>query len=158
MTGTDGQLAIPPAREAAGCGSHLPLCDEAAFEQVAAVLPSDAILTYLRTLSARGATLLSELREQRGTAVRGMDTVGQGATIAASNCLPRSEILARQAHNLAGSAGMLGLRRLAFAASRFERAVEHASVDGPDLGAGLDALLEETLLEMQRRMAAREAD
>ncbi len=148
MTGTESQPATLSIRDAGGCGSHLPICDDAAFEQVTAMLPPNAILTYLRTLSARGTTLLGELREQQGATGGQVDTVGK--TIEFS----RPEILIRQAHNLAGGAGILGWRRLAFVASRFEQAVEQASADAPDLGASLAALIDECLAEMQRRIAA----
>ena len=146
-------MATPDgASDAAGCGSHLPVCNAAAFEEVAAILPSNAILTYLRTLSARGAALRDELREQHCVTAGEADAAGRASTITSRRAFPRPEILARQAHNLAGSAGMLGFQRLAFVASRFEQAVEQASPDGPDLGGSLDALIEASLAEMQRRM------
>ncbi len=157
----DRVAGAPPApglaAGAAGCGSHLPICNAVAFDEVAAILPSNAILTYLRTLSVRGATLLDELRGQICVPARQAGVAERVATIEAGSRFPRPEILAKQAHNLAGSAGMLGFQRLAFVASRFEQAVEQASADGPGLGESLDALIEESLLEMQRRMRLHEA-
>ncbi len=132
------------ADDAAGCGSHLPIRDAVAFDGVAAILPADAILTYLRTLGARGTTLLEELREQS----RPADAI---STIEVGKPFPRPEILVRQAHKLAGSAGMLGFQRLAFVASRFEQALEQASADGAALGERLDVVIEESLVEMRRR-------
>ena len=149
--------AQDPAGEAAGRGSHLPICNAVAFEEVAAILPPDAILTYLRTLSARGTILRDELREQHCIPLGEADATGRGATIEARKPFPRPEMLVRQAHNLAGSAGMLGFQRLAFVAGRFEQAVEQGSPDGSHLGESLAILIEESLAEMRRRMRGHEA-
>ena len=151
-----GAPRAPAAQDGVGdataCGSHLPVCNAVAFDEVAAMLPSNAVLTYLRTLSARATSLRDEVREQLRVRADEADPTGPAAALETRRPFPRPEILVRQAHDMAGSAGMLGFQRLAFVASRFEQAVEQAAPDGPDLGGRLDALIEASLLEMQRRM------
>ena len=159
MAGMDIHLAGPFTQDkpvdavdgAAGCGSHLPICNAVSFEEVEAILPPNAILTYLRTLSGRGTTLRDALREQHRMPAAEAEG-GLGVAVEARGPFRHPEILVRQVHSLAGSAGMLGFQRLAFVASRFEQALERASPDGPELGESLGALIEESLVEMHRRM------
>jgi PAS domain S-box-containing protein len=89
-----------------------PDIDEAAYEEAAGVLPPEALQHYLRTLIDRGETLQAHLRASFGPA----DLPG----------------LCDLAHALAGSAGMLGARRLTDAGRAFERA---AARNAPDIAA-----------------------
>jgi PAS domain S-box-containing protein len=95
----------------------LPAIDEAAYAEAASVLPREALDQYLRTLVERGELLQARLRAPFGLAD-----------------LPD---LAQLAHALAGSAGMLGARRVTEVGRTFERA---AAQNAPDIAAHAELL------------------
>jgi PAS domain S-box-containing protein len=121
------RVSRPPAQ-------HLPVIDEAAYDEAASVLPQAALDQYLRTLIERGEALQARLQAPFGAAD-----------------LPD---LAHLAHALAGSAGMLGARRLTDAGRLFERA---AAQNAPDVAAHaqrLDKVTGDALAVLRARVGA----
>jgi N-acyl-L-homoserine lactone synthetase/HPt (histidine-containing phosphotransfer) domain-containing protein len=108
---------------------ELPICDITLFERTAAFLTPEALSSHIGTLAARGTAMLLGLHG------------------------PSAKDLAKDAHNLAGSAGMFGFPRLAFAARQFEWAAKTASPEISAFAQRLVAALDVSLVQMRLHVA-----
>ena len=135
--------AVAPVGEAAPAalatlpGPELPVFDQASFESTTGYLAPETIPTFLKTLMARGETLLLELQDLEALA----DTPGE---------------LAAAAHSFAGSADMFGFQRAGSGARHFERAVQAGTPDAPALAGALAAAIQASLVEITRLLSGSE--
>ena len=114
---------------------ELAVCDQEAFDYITSFLPVEAITTYLQSLAVRAATLLQALRQPLSPAAG-------------------SAALGAAAHSLVGSAGLIGFRRLAFAARSYYRGVETGAPETPALMENLISAIEASILEIDCRLSA----
>jgi CheY-like chemotaxis protein/HPt (histidine-containing phosphotransfer) domain-containing protein len=122
----------PTHRDVAAEGAELPVLDAKALKQIALFLAPEVIASYLGTLATRCEALLRCLGDP--------DALERGA-----------DELATAAHTLAGSAGLLGFKRLAATGRSFEQAVKRGRKEAPVLAHGLRAAIEATLAEIRDR-------
>ena len=110
-----------------------PVLDHAVLDQLAGLLPAAVLATNLRRLATIAEALLAPLAADPAAAAG----------------------LAEQAHALAGSAGLLGFKRLSAACLDYEAACAPRSAgrDPGPAGRALLAALEATLPEITRRIA-----
>jgi HPt (histidine-containing phosphotransfer) domain-containing protein len=114
-------------------GPELPVLDLKAFERTASFLTPEAISSYLRTVAERGERLLRCLRGPEARPYFGDET-------------------AEEVHTLAGSAGMLGFKRIAAVGRGFERALRSGAAEAPALALEMTAAIEVTLEAIRSRM------
>lgn len=126
-----GDAAEPLRSDAA----EAPVLDQATLDQVACFLAPAAVIANLRLLAGRSDRLLQDLAIPPGAADAGM--------------------LAQDAHAVAGSAGLLGFRRLSESCIRFEHACTARQADAPEAATRLRAALEASLAEMARQVGGR---
>jgi len=110
-----------------------PILDGEAFIRTAAFLSPEAVAGYLQFIFENGEALLSGLRD-----------FGTQDPLA----------LATAAHALAGSAGLLGFKRLVHTARRFEQAIQTASLELPSIIAALITTVDVSLHAVKRSMTA----
>ena len=113
-------------------GAELPVLDQTAFERTAIFLAPEAVASYLHTITELSEILLRDLREPYA-----IERLG--------------EKLAEAAHVLAGSAGMLGFKRLSAISRGFERAIRVGAAETPSLAGGLSAVLGDTMQAIRER-------
>ena len=118
-------------------GPALEILDTAVFEQAAALLDPETVLSYLRSLAEQGEALLHDLHAPDALAAR-------------------SNQLAEAAHALAGSAGLFGFGRLAAAGRGFEHAVQAGSQDARSTAQNLTEAVATAIKEIHRRIPARQ--
>jgi PAS domain S-box-containing protein len=111
---------------------ELPVLDPKAFERTAVHLSPETVTAHLKTIAEQGETLLHRLHKP--------DALTQSG-----------DALAEAAHQLAGSAGMLGFERLAAAGRAFERAIQSGTADAPALADRMGAATEATCQEIYAR-------
>ncbi len=131
----DGAKALKCWHSAAadvGSKADSAIFDRAIFAEVCDALPPGAWRASLRTLIARGETLLAELRDP---AMRS-----------------QSSALAAAAHKLAGGAGTLGFLSMAAAARAFEFAADGGAVDTDAFAGRLAGIIAESLATARNKL------
>jgi len=129
----DPPAAEPAPVQAPGLGMTLAVLDATVMEKTAAMLKPEAAHTYMKTLAARMAALLGELRAP------GAAPYEPGKLVQA-------------AHAMAGSAGMFGFERLVLVARHFERTVKADPSQAAALAADLGAVLDLSLAALRARL------
>ena len=107
------------------------ICDDAALRSVASLMSPAELAFHVERTIARSEALLCRLRDREAAV---------GSLVAV-------------VHSLAGGAGMLGYRRFAHEAYRYERAVETATPDVEEIVAALIAAIEVSLDHMRASLA-----
>jgi HPt (histidine-containing phosphotransfer) domain-containing protein len=121
---------LPPVDD-----TDLPICDLGIFNRTASLLSLAAVHGHVQTLAARSEEVLRLLRQPAAIPTKAAD-------------------LAAAAHMLAGSAGLLGFRRLSASARQFESIVLQDLAGIDPAAQGLTNALESTLQDMRSRLAA----
>ncbi len=111
-------------------GDGLPILDLEAIDRLKGFLSTEAIMSYLQTIVARGDSVLDMLGRLTPFMV--------------------DPVLADAVHALVGSAGMFGFLRLASVGQRFEQSVRSGSADGPALAHALRMAIEASHGEIDR--------
>ncbi len=128
-----GEFAPPPRDTGPATEEMLPILDVAALDLVASFLSRQAVAENLRILARKGETLRGHI-----------DSAGARAA---------DEKLVQEAHTVAGSAGLLGFKRLSEMCVRYEKACLGRGGDKAVALAQMRMALEASLQHMAARLS-----